>query len=125
MIIVNTKLQLKNNTFSMFNSKFFITLKTLILAIKKSKNRKKPFKWRKNYPIYMKIPGEHLQIVSNKCTNFQKIHAPNLIEHAWTNSCSKTGDRQTDRQTGTQTDRQTDKTDRVKPISLQTSFAGV
>ena len=31
----------------------------------KSKNRKKPCKMKKNYPINMKIPGAHLQMVSN------------------------------------------------------------
>ena len=27
---------------------------------------------RKNYPISMKIPGAHLQMVSNECVNFLK-----------------------------------------------------
>ena len=70
----------------------------------------------------MKIPGAHLQIMSNKCTNFQKNPCIHLLEHAWTKSCPQTGDRKTDRQTDGQMDRQTD---RVKPIyPPQTLFAG-
>ena len=53
---------------------------------------------RKNYPISMKIPGAHLQMVSNECANFQKNPCTHFLEHAWTKSCPQTGDRQTDRQ---------------------------
>ena len=47
----------------------------------------------------MKIPGVHLQIVSNQCTNFQINPCTHFPEHAWKKSCPQTGDTQTDRQT--------------------------
>ena len=61
----------------MFKSEFFISYKSLyvFLAIKKrqvSKNRKKACKIWKNYPINKKIPGAHLQMLSNQHTHFQK-----------------------------------------------------
>ena len=59
----------------------------------------------KNYPINMKIPSTHIQIVSNEYTNFQKNPCTHLLEHVWTKSCPQTEGR-------------------VKPIYPQTSFAG-
>ena len=44
----------------------------------------------------MKIPDACFQMVSNQYTNFQKNPCTHLLEHAWTKSCSQTGDRQTD-----------------------------
>ena len=35
----------------------------------KSKKQKKAHKIKKNYLIHMKIPGAHLQMVSDECTN--------------------------------------------------------
>ena len=84
----------------------------------------------------MKIPGAHLQMVSNQCTDFHKNVCTHLLE-----SCPQTGDRQTNRQTDRRKDRQTDRwtdgwmdertdgrtdrqTDREKKIFPQTSFAG-
>ena len=103
----------------MLKSKFLIIFKTLSLVIKKPdkvQKQKKACKMKKDYPINMKHPGAHLQIVSNECTNFQKNPCTHLLEHE-TKSCPPTGDRQSDRWT----DRQTD---RVKPIYPQTLFAG-
>ena len=51
----------------------------------------------------MKIPGAHLQMVSNQCTDFHKNVCTHLLE-----SCPQTGDRQTDRQTDGKIDKQTD-----------------
>ena len=34
----------------------------------------------------MKIPGAHLQIVGNECTNFLKNPCTHLLEHLWTKS---------------------------------------
>ena len=61
----------------------------------------------KNYPINMKIPNAHLQIVStrNDCTNFlEKCIYPSL--RTCVDKIMSTDERQTDRQTGGQTDRQ-------------------
>ena len=60
----------------------------------------------------MNIPGAHLLIVSNQCTDFQKNPYTHFSEHAGKISCPQT-DRQTDTQTDKQTDRQADRqTDR-------------
>ena len=63
------------------------------------------------YPIKMKIPGEHLQMASNQCSNFQKNLCTHFLEqgnesleHAWTKSSPQTGVRQTDGQTDRRTD---------------------
>ena len=42
------------------------------MYFQKVEKQKKACKIRKNYPIFMKIPGAYLQIVSNQCANFQK-----------------------------------------------------
>ena len=55
----------------------------------------------------MKIPGAHLQMLNNQCTNFQKNPCTHFSEHAWTNSYSQTVDTQTDGRTDRRTDRQT------------------
>ena len=118
IIIVNTKLQFKNNTFSIFESKFLIIFKTLFLFIKKKdqvQKQKKACKMKKIYPINMKIPGAHLQIVSNQCTHFQKNLCTHLLEYAWTKSCPQTGDRETDGQTDRWKDRQTDRVKIIYP----------
>ena len=47
----------------------------------------------------MKMPGAHLQMVSNQYTNFQKNPCTHFSEHAWTKSRPQTEDRHTDRQT--------------------------
>ena len=44
----------------------------------------------------MKIPGAHLHMVSNECTNFQKNTCTQFLEHAWTKSCLQTGERMTE-----------------------------
>ena len=51
----------------------------------------------------MKIPDAHPQMVSNKCSSFQKNPCAHFLQHAWNKSCPQTGDRQ---QTDGQTDRQ-------------------
>ena len=51
---------------------------------------------QKYYPINLKIQGAHRQIMINECINFQKNLCTRFLEHAWTKSCSQTGDRQTD-----------------------------
>ena len=59
----------------------------------------------KTYPINMKIPNAHLQIVSNECTNFlEKCIYPSL--RTFVDKIMSTDERQTDRQTDGQTDRQ-------------------
>ena len=50
----------------------------------------------------MKIPGAHLQMMSNQCTDFHKNSCTNLLE-----SCPQTGDRQINRQTDRWKDGQT------------------
>ena len=62
----------------------------------------------------MKIQGVHLQMLSNKCTNFQKNSCTNFLEHALTKSRPQTWDRQTD--TGRWTDRQTDRAKLIYPV---------
>ena len=73
-----------------------------INVMKKVQKQKKACKMEKNDLINMTIPGAHLQLVSNQCTNFQKNPCTHFSEHAWTKSCPQTGDWQTE--------------DRVKPI---------
>ena len=65
---------------------------------------------KKNYS--MKIPSAHLQMVSNKCTNFQKNPCTRFLEHAYKKIMSTDGDRQIDKHAESN-------------ISLQTSFVGV
>ena len=69
---------------------------------------------KKNYS--MKIPSAHLQMVSNKCTNFQKNPCTHFTQHAW-NKIMSTHGGQTDRQIDRETDRRLDRqTDWLKPI---------
>ena len=71
---------------------------------------------KKNYS--MKIPSAHLQMVSNKCTNFQKNPCTHFTQHAW-NKIMSTHGGQTDRQTDIQRDRQTDRqTDGLAEIDM-------
>ena len=56
---------------------------------------------KKNYPTNMKIPGEHLQMVSNQCTNLRKIHTPISQNACGQNHVHRQGtDRRTDSRTG-------------------------
>lgn len=69
----------------------------------------------KTYPINMRIPGAHLQMVINQCTNFQKKKHASISPNMRGQNHVPTYGGQTERQT-----------DRVKPIYSphpKTSFA--
>ena len=52
---------------------------------------------KQNYPIHMKISFAHFQMMSNRCTKFQKNPCTHSVEHAWPKSCPQMRDRQTDK----------------------------
>ena len=74
---------------------FFKIFKRLFLFIKNDQvqKQKKAWKMEKNYPIYMKIPRAHLQMVYKLS---EKSMHPSLST-CGDKSCPRTGDRQTDR----------------------------
>ena len=80
---------------------FNISMKVFETLTTKSKNRKKACKIKNNYPINKKIPGAHLQIVSNNCKFLKKIQAPIYKNMRRQNYVYRRG---TDRQKDGQTD---------------------
>ena len=59
---------------------------------------------KKYYPGNMKIPGAHLQMMSNQFSEISCTYFPVMRDKI---SCPQTGDRQTDRRTDRQTDGRT------------------
>ena len=82
----------------MFKSKFFIIFKTLFLVIKKrpSPKTEKAGEMKNNYPINMKIPGAHLQIVMSAQISEKSMH-PSLRTCVDKIMSTDGTDRQTDR----------------------------